>query len=109
LFQADVSGVSKAETLVPSLVSAGVIGTLIYRMGRPNRYAGLTEEEFEQNAGKGSHLGAVVIGFERPLCRREADSIIEQTLRIEKDTTSVAGEPPEDIPPAPEKREKPET
>ncbi|MFI5098691.1 MAG: hypothetical protein ACHQT6_12030 [Candidatus Acidiferrales bacterium] len=85
-----------AETLIIILILAGAMGTLIYVLGRPSRYSRMTDEEFEADAKKGSLLGAAVIGLERSLRRREADYVIEQKLRVEKDATTVAGEPPEE-------------
>jgi hypothetical protein len=55
------------ESLAIFVILAGVFGMLIDRIARPNRYAQMTNEEFEQDAKKGSLLGAVVIGLERSL------------------------------------------
>ncbi|MGB9430634.1 MAG: hypothetical protein WBQ89_00200 [Candidatus Acidiferrum sp.] len=52
------------ETLALFVILAGVFGTLVYMIGRPNRYAQMTNEEFEEDAKKGSLLGAFVIGLE---------------------------------------------
>lgn len=96
------------DTVATFLIVAGVIGALIYVIGRPNRYSKMTDEEFEEDAKKGSLLGAVVIGLERSLRRREAEYMIEEKLRIDKDATPVAaGEPPEDSFPAQQKKSKP--
>ena len=97
------------ETLAILVILAAVFGTLIYLMGRPSRYSQMTDQEFEEDAKKESLLGAAVIGFERSLRRREADYIIEEKLRIDKDATPVAGEPPEEVLPPQLKNKKPDT
>lgn len=91
------------ETLATFLIVAGAIGALIYVIARPNRYSKMTEQEFEEDAKKGSLLGAAVIGLERSLRPRETDYLIEEKLRIDKDATPTAGEPPEDSLPAQQK------
>src|SRR4029077_19651652 len=58
------------------LMVAGLLGGLIYVMASPNRYAKMTDEEFEEDTKRGSVLGSVVIGMERALRRREADLVI---------------------------------
>jgi len=98
-----------AETLFIFLIVAGAIGALIYVIGRPNRYSKITDEEFEADAKKGSLLGAVVIGLERSLRRREADYMIEEKLRKDKDAATVAGEPPENSAAVQQKNSKPDT
>jgi len=84
------------ETLALFVNFAGVFGTLVYRIDRPNRYAQRTNQEVEEDAKKGSLLGAVVIGPERSLRRREADYMIERRNCVSTKMHIVAGEPPED-------------
>src|SRR5271165_7072265 len=76
----------------------GLIGGLIYGMASPNRYAKMTDQEFEEDTKKSSVLGAAVIGMERALRRREADFVIEQKLRIEKDAAPSGDNPLEENP-----------
>jgi hypothetical protein len=80
------------------LMVAGLVGGLIYLMASPNRYAKMTDEEFEEDTKRSSLLGSVVIGMERALRRREADLVIEEKLRVEKDATPSGDHPPEEIP-----------
>ncbi len=80
------------------LVVAGSIGVLVHVMARPNRYAKMTDQEFEEDAKKSSLLGAAVIGMERALRRKEADFVIEQKLRVEKDATPSGDHPPDESP-----------
>ena len=90
-----------ADSLLFVLIVVLVIGALIYVIGRPNRYSKMTDEDFEADAKKGSILGSVVIGMERSLRRREADLVIEQKLRIERDATPSGDKPhPENPQPA---------
>jgi len=51
----------------------------------------------------------VVIGLERSLRRREADYMIEEKLRKDKDAATVAGEPPENSAAVQQKNSKPDT
>ena len=79
------------------LMVAGLIGGLIYVVAGPNRYAKMTDEEFEEDTKRSSVLGSVVIGMERALRRKEADFVIEEKLRVEKDATPSGDHPPEEI------------
>jgi hypothetical protein len=80
------------------------VGALVYVMGRPNRYSQMSEEEFEEDTKRGPGLGAIIIGAERALRRREADFVIEQKLRVEKDATASGDKPhPEGTEQEPEK------
>src|SRR5574337_955614 len=83
-------------TLIFFLIIAGLIGGLIYVMGSPNRYTKMTEDEFEEETKKGPGLGGAIIGMERALRTHEADLVIEQKYRVEKDATAPGGEPPEE-------------
>ena len=84
--------------IVIFLMVAGLFGGLIYVMASPNRYAKMTDEEFEEDTKRGSVLGSVVIGMERALRRREADLVIEEKLRVEKDATPSGDRPPAETP-----------
>jgi hypothetical protein len=79
------------------LMVAGLLGGLIYVMASPNRYAKMTDEEFEEDT-KGSVLGSVVIGMERALRRREADLVIKEKLRVERTRHRMAIVPPRKLP-----------
>jgi hypothetical protein len=89
-----------AETLTILLVVVAAFGTLLYLIVRPNPYSKMTEEEFEEDAKRGSTLGMAVLGAERILRRREADYLIEEKLRVNKDAASIGGEPPENYLPS---------
>jgi hypothetical protein len=84
-----------ADVLV-FLIVVALIGGLIYVMASPNRYARMTDQEFEEDTKKGSVLGAAVIGMERALRRREADFVIEQKMKVEKDATPAGDHPPDE-------------
>lgn len=94
-------GIGKAgivlSDIIIFLMVAGLIGGLIYVMASPNRYAKMTDEEFEEDTKRSSVLGSVVIGMERALRRKEADFVIEEKLRVEKDATPSGDHPPEEI------------
>jgi hypothetical protein len=87
------------EYLVVVLIVGAAVAALIYVIARPNPYSSMTEEEFEEDAKRGSALGTAVLGVERILRRREADYLIEEKLRVDKNAASVGGEPPEDYSP----------
>jgi hypothetical protein len=91
------------ETVIISLIALVPVGILVYLMGRPNRYGKMTDEEFEEDTKRGSLLGAVITGTERALRRREADYVIEQKLRIEKDATTSGDKPHPENPESPTK------
>ncbi len=84
--------------IVIFLMVAGLISGLIHVIASPNRYGKMTDEEFEQDTRRSSLLGSVVIGMERALRRREADLVIQEKLRVEKDATPSGDHPPEEIP-----------
>lgn len=80
------------------MMVGGLMGGLIYVMASPNRYAKMTDEEFEEDTKRSSVLGSVVMGLERTLRRKEADFVIEEKLRVKKDATPCGDRPPEEIP-----------
>jgi hypothetical protein len=85
------------ETLIIIGIVLVALGSLAYVMGRPNRYSQMTDQEFEEDTKRGPGLGAAIIGMERALRRREADYVIEQKLRVEKNATPSGDKPhPED-------------
>jgi len=78
------------------LIAMGLVALLVYLMGRKDRYTEMTEEEFEQEARKGSYWGAVLMGVEGALRKREAAIMMEAKTRVERDATPSPGEPPQD-------------
>ena len=77
------------------LVVGGVIGLLVYVMGSRDRYAEMTEEEFEEEAKRKSLLGAAILGLEGTLRKREATVMMEAKGRVERESTPSPGDPPE--------------
>jgi len=84
-------------TLIAVAIALGLIGGLLYVLARPNKYAQMTEEEFEEETKQGPGLGDAIIGFERALRRKQVDYVIEQKYRVEKDAADIGGEPPEEM------------
>lgn len=78
------------------LVVGGVIGLLVYVMGSRDRYAEMTEEEFEEEAKRKSLLGAAILGLEGTLRKREATVMMEAKGRVERESTPSPGDPPEE-------------
>jgi nucleoside recognition membrane protein YjiH len=85
-----------AGFLLALLVVMALIGALIYVMARKDRYATMSEEEFEEEAKKKSLLGAAFTGLESTLRKREATYMMEAKSRIERDATPSPGDPPEE-------------
>lgn len=75
------------------MMVGGLIGGLIFVMASPNRYAKMTDEEFEEDSKRSSVLGSVVIGMERTLRRKETDFVFEEKLRVERDATPSGDRP----------------
>jgi hypothetical protein len=78
------------------LVAIGLIGLLIYVMASKDRYATMSEEEFEEEAKKKSLLGAAITGLEYTLRKKETTYMMEVKGRIERDATPSPGDPPEE-------------
>jgi len=78
------------------LIVVGLVALLVYVMGRKDRYAEMTEEEFQEEARKGSLLGAAIMGLEGALRKREAATLKEAKSRVERDATPSPGEPPQE-------------
>jgi hypothetical protein len=95
-------GIARAGVVLSDIIIflmvAGLIGGWIYVMASPNRYAKMTDVEFEEDTKRSSVLGSVVIGMERALRRREADLVIEEKLRVEKDATPSGDRPRAETP-----------
>ena len=60
------AGLVLSDIIIFMMVS-GLMGGLIYVMASPNRYAKMTDEEFEEDTKRSSVLGSVVTGLERTL------------------------------------------
>jgi hypothetical protein len=79
-------------------IAVALILALVYVMGSKDRYAQMTEEEFEAEVKKKSMLGAAIAGLEGTLRKREATILMEAKGRVETDSTPSPGEPPEEQP-----------
>ena len=75
-------------------IAVGLIASLVYVLGGKDRYAEMTEEEFEEEAKKKSMLGAAISGLAGTLRKREATIMMEAKGRRETDRTPAPGEPP---------------
>lgn len=91
-------------TILLIVLTVGLLGGLIYVLGKPSRYSEMTDREFEEETKKGPGLGGAIIGMERALRRREADFVLEQKHRFEKEANIPGGRPPEESP-SPEKKQ----
>jgi hypothetical protein len=83
------------EVVVILLVVVGFVALLMHIVGGKNRYAEMTEEEFEEEAKKGSVLGAALMGVEGALRKREA-TVLMEAKKVEAEETRAAGEPPKE-------------
>lgn len=69
---------------------------LVVVMGGPDRYAKMSEKEFEEDAERKSLLGAAMVGVEKVLRPERVEQVLEQKKRVEKDATASGAEPPAD-------------
>ena len=83
-------GLILAIALVLALLVA-----LLCVLGSKDRYAEMTEEEFEDEVRKKSYLGAVITGLEGTLRKHEATILMEAKGRVERDATPSPGDGPE--------------
>ena len=83
------------EVVVILLVVVGFVALLMHIVGGKNRYAEMTEEEFEEEAKKGSVLGAAVMGVEGALRKRET-TILMEAKKVGREETRATGEPPKE-------------
>jgi ABC-type bacteriocin/lantibiotic exporter with double-glycine peptidase domain len=93
-----------AGVLLALIVAIGLIGLLVYVIASQDRYATMSEEEFEEEARKKSMLGAAITGMESALRTREAGYVLEVKNKIEREATPSPGEPPEEEGGAPSKK-----
>jgi hypothetical protein len=66
---------------------------LVAVIGSPDRYAKMSEKEFEQDAERGSLLGAAMLGVAKALRPDRAEQVLEQKQRVEKDATPSGDAP----------------
>ena len=66
---------------------------LVVVMGSPDRYAKMSQIEFDADAERKSLLGAAMVGVEKALRPERAEQVLEQKKRVEKDATPSGDEP----------------
>jgi len=83
------------EFLLALLILVGIVALLVYVTRHKNPYSEMTDEEFEEEArkGSGSFVGSFVVGLESALRKREAAIMMEAKTHIEKDATPSPGKP----------------
>ncbi len=77
-----------------------VIGVIV-AAGSRDRYAEMTEEEFQSEAERASLLGAGVLGLQEFLQPKRVEYIMQRDKHVEADSTESGDRPPEEPPPAP--------
>lgn len=63
-----------------------------------DRYAEISEEEFEAEAKRASLLGAAVMGFHKFLQPKRVEFMLQRDKRVEGDSAEASGRPPDDTP-----------
>ncbi len=80
------------------LVVGIIVAVVLYAIAKAatgNRYANMTEEQFEQEAKRSSKVGAAVIGFQKVVDPgHRVEYVQEQQQRIEAES-SESGDAPE--------------
>ncbi len=66
---------------------------LVVVMGGPERYAKMSEKEFEGDAERKSLLGAAMVGVEEALRPERVEQVLEQKKRVEKDAARSGDKP----------------
>ena len=83
-------------------VAAVLVVLVLYAVAKTaggNRYANMTEEEFEREAERGSKMGAAVIGFQKVVDPgHRVEYAQEQHRRVEAQSAE-SGERPQTAPP----------
>lgn len=72
----------------------GLVGLLIYMMGREDRYAKMSEEEFRAEAEHAVARGSALLEVHNLIQERAAPLIRE--VKRAKQESSVSGDPPHD-------------
>ncbi|MBI3663542.1 MAG: hypothetical protein HY234_10915 [Acidobacteria bacterium] len=87
-------------TAVILVVVLAVVALIVGFTTGKDRYAEMTEEEFEAEAKRSSLLGAAVMGLQKVLEPKRVEYILQRDNRVEGDSAE-AGDRPPDKPPAP--------
>ena len=80
--------------VVGAALVIGLIGVLIYMMGREDRYADMTEEEFRTEAEHAVARSSALLEVHN-LIQARAAPVIREVKRA-KQESSVSGDPPHD-------------
>jgi len=72
---------------------AAVVALIIGFTSGKDRYAEMSEEEFEAEARRVSMLGAAVMGLQKVIEPKKVEYMMQRDTRVEGDQT-VSGDPP---------------
>lgn len=72
-----------------------LVGVVIAASAR-DRYAEMTEKEFQAEAERSSLLGAAVLGFHKFLQPKRVEYTLKKDKHVEADSTASGDRPPED-------------
>jgi len=70
--------------LLVACIALALVGLLIYVLGASDRHAQMSEEQFEEEARRGSTLGAAMVGFDKALRADRVEHVLVQKKRIAK-------------------------
>jgi len=85
-------------TFVILAVVAAVVALIAGFAAGKDRYAEMSEEEFEAEAKRGSLLGAAVMGLQKVLEPKRVEYIMQRDKRVEGDSAEAADRPLDDPP-----------
>ncbi len=80
-------------TIVILAIVAGVVALIAGFAGGKDRYAEMSEAEFEAEAKRASALGAAVMGLQKVLEPKRVEYIMQRDKRVEGEQ-AVSGDPP---------------
>jgi hypothetical protein len=90
--------------LIPVVVILGIIIAFLAVLGGKDRYAEMTEEQFEEEAKKDSMLGAGTLDLQKVFQSNRVKQFVEEKYRV-KQEVSAQGDLPHDLPDLPEEEE----
>jgi len=92
------------------LIVGVIVALVLYAIAKAatgNRYANMTEEEFEREAKRSSKVGAAVIGFQKIIDPgHRVEYVQEQQQRIEAESAE-SGDRPQTAPPETQSKAEP--
>jgi hypothetical protein len=84
-------------TIILSLAAAALLGLLLYTLAAPDRYAKMSEREFQEEAGRVTMVGVAMagpmVGLDKVLRPNRVEHVLRQKQRVDPGGR-VSGDPP---------------